>query len=365
MRILAVAFAIVLIALRAASAQTLPNVPASPSTVSVNASLMFYGDDTEFSNPFQTGRTILGTAGRVFLDASLNERVAIRAGVFVNQRFGSASSFDQVRPILTLVVRGSHSTFLFGTLDTVRRTAGPGPDRTGPHGLLPPVQRETLAFERPYEAGMQWLVETPRFQHDAWINWQRVASATERELFDIGVKTRTQLRPALFVRGDVHVVHQGGQLGGRDRPVADSGALAGGIEVGGPAGGLGRVSLEALALFARDVPDRSRPTQTTQGPASLYRMAVEGERWRLHAILWRASHFVKAEGDPLYQSVFRNGTRYPALRDYGEVGLTRIVPLAPGSVLEASIRWHRIEADDDWSLRLLGVARLRWRFKRV
>ena len=43
------------------------------------------------------------------------------------------------------------------TLDTAGATSsGIGPDRTSLHGLLPPLQVETLAFLRPYEAGVQW-----------------------------------------------------------------------------------------------------------------------------------------------------------------------------------------------------------------
>jgi hypothetical protein len=44
-----------------------------------------------------------------------------------------------------------------------------GPDQTGPHGLLPPLQRETLAFDRPYEAGLQWTVAGQSYEHDSWL----------------------------------------------------------------------------------------------------------------------------------------------------------------------------------------------------
>jgi hypothetical protein len=331
--------------------------------MAVDATMTFYGDDTEFSNPFRVGQTLLGTSGRLFLDTLVNDRLSIRAGVFVNRRFGSAKSVDEVRPVLTMVLRGENSTWLFGTLDTMTRMDGPGPDRTGPHALLPPVQRETLAFDRPYEAGMQWIVRTPRLRQDAWINWQRVASATERELFDVGLATRTRVHRALTLRGDLHIVHQGGQLGGRDLPVADSGAATGGVEVGGPAGRFDRMSLEALVVVARNVPDRGKPELTSNGVASFYRAAAETRQWRVHLILWRATRFVKVEGDAIYQSVLHDGTRYGGLRDYGELGLTRIWPLAQDSWLEASIRWHRIETDDDLSVRVLGVTHLRWRVR--
>ena len=118
--------------------------------VTVRADAIFYGDNTEFRNPFREGETIFGTAARGEARVDLNDRVAISAGVFGNLRFGSESSFELVRPVLTMEVSGRRSRFLFGTLDTPRVSVEPGPDRTGPHGLLPPIQRETLAFDRPY-----------------------------------------------------------------------------------------------------------------------------------------------------------------------------------------------------------------------
>ena len=121
--------------------------------LSAAADVVFYGDNTEFRNPFSEGETIFGVAARGEARIELGTRVRLAAGVEANQRFGSESAFELVRPVLALSVRGRRSTFIFGTLDTPRATAPPGPDRAGPHGLLPPIQRERLAFDRPFEAG--------------------------------------------------------------------------------------------------------------------------------------------------------------------------------------------------------------------
>ena len=66
-----------------------------------------------------------------------------------------------------------------------------------------------------------------------------------------------------------------------------------------------------------------------------------------------------AEGDPNYLSVRMNGSYFRNLRDYGEVGFTRLFPLAPQSWLEASVRGHRVERHYDYSFRILAVAKLR------
>ena len=327
--------------------------------LSLDARLVFYGDNAEFGNEFRTGETLIGTFGTIAIEADVSDRLAIRAGAFGHHRFGSTAAFDEARPVLAIVLRGPRSRFVFGTLETMRRAEGAGPDRTAPHGLLPSIQRETLALERPFEAGLQWIVETPRVTQDAWVHWQRRNGSAEREVFDVGVVNAVRVRPELALRHQLHIVHQGGQLGGAPDPVADSVAAAVGVEVGGPVGRLDRLGLELLAVGSRHVPDRGRPERSLNGFATFVRISLERAPWRLHAILWRADDFIKAEGDPLYQSLRRDGTRYRSLRDYGEAGLTRSFTLAPDSALEASVRLHRVERAYDYSVRVLAVTRVR------
>jgi hypothetical protein len=331
-------------------------------SLTLKTSLVFYGDDTEFSNPFRSGDTIVGTYGVAFLEVGVNDRLTVRAGGFGNWRFGSSEAIDQGRPVLALVVGNDRSHVVLGTLETMRHLNGGGPDRTGPHGLLPPMQRETLAFDRAHEAGMQWIVDGPRFSQDAWINWQRLNTREHREIFDAGITTVTHLRPDFAIRGDAHAVHQGGQHGGVE-PVADSVAAAAGVEAGAPVGRITRLSLELLALGSRTVFDRAQPDLTRGGFATFVRFAAEGDRWRAHLILWRANGFVKVEGDPLYQAIRQDGTRYNGLRDYAEAGITGRFKVAPDSVIETSLRLHRTEDNYECSFRVLGVTHLNWRLK--
>src|SRR4051812_40128523 len=271
------------IAPRSAAAQIPP--------LTLQTRLVFYGDDTEFSNPFRTGETIVGTYATAFVDATVSDRLTVRGGGFGNWRLGSPQSIDQGHPVLALVVSEGPHRFIFGTLDTMRHVRGEGPDRTGPHGLLPPMQQETLSFTRPYEAGLQWTVDSPRYTQDAWVNWQRMNTREHREIFDTGMGTLTRLQPAVAIRGDVHVYHQGGQQGGIE-PVADSVAAAAGVELGGPVGEQSHVTLELIALGSRYVPDRQQPDLTMGGFATFVRVSVEHGGWRVHAILWRGNGFV-------------------------------------------------------------------------
>jgi hypothetical protein len=325
--------------------------------LSFDATVTFYGDNTEFSNPFREGQTLIGTWAKASVDVRTSDRLLLRAGVFGNQRFGSDNAFDEVRPVLALVIGNPQSRLVLGTLDTVRRVEGAGPDRTGPHDLLPPLQVETLAFERPWEAGMQWLLDTPRITQDTWVHWQRLNSRDQREVFDTGLRTRIRASPALAFRGEMFLVHQGGQLSA-ESPVADSFAAALGAEVGGPVGVFDRLSFEAFGLASRYVPNREDTRDARSGFATFLRIAAERRGWRGHVIVFRGDDFITREGDTHYQSIRRDGTSYRSIRDYAETGLTRLFALAPQSWIEASARWHRVENDYEYSLRILAVARL-------
>jgi hypothetical protein len=339
----------------------------------VSADVIFYGDNTEFRNPFREGETIFGAAARGEGRVELNPRVAISAGIFGNQRFGSESSFELVRPVLTLTVRGRRSRFLFGTLDTPRAGLPSGPDRTGPHGLVPAMQRETLAFERPYEAGLQWLFKGRRLDHDMWLQWQRLNTPDHRERLDAGARLDWRSRGIFSLPLQAHIVHEGGQLYASG-VVRDSFALASGVKLSRPQAEVASTgadrprstadgSLELLALWSHDTPDRQQPQRTRDGAAFFGRAAVERGPWRAHLIMWRGDDFMKDEGDPNYHSRRRDGTRWRGIRDYAEIGLTRTFALAPSAFIETSFRYHRTERFYEYSYRVLGVARAAARLK--
>ena len=174
-------------------AAMLPSTASAQERLTIRSDFLFYGDDTEFRNQFREGETIFGAAVRVTAEAGLNDRVTVAAGGFANQRFGSENAFEQVRPVLSLTVRGRRSAFILGTLPPLTSDAPAGPDRNGPHGLLPPLQRETLSYDRPYENGLAWTFNGSALQHHFWLEWQRLNTPAHRERFDGGMRTSYRL----------------------------------------------------------------------------------------------------------------------------------------------------------------------------
>jgi hypothetical protein len=346
----------------AASLAMWPPAVRAQEHLTIRSDLLFYGDNTEFHNPFREGETIFGAAVRLAADIDVNDRVRVALGGFGNQRFGSEHSFETARPLIALTVGGRRSEFVFGTLPVGRKPIPAGPDREGPHGLLPPLQRETLAFDRPYEAGLQWRFTGVRLSHEMWIVWQRLNTPQHRERLDAGLAAALRPTTTISLPLQIHVVHEGGQLYASG-PVADSAAAAAGAAVHGVVGRGVAGSLELFGLLSRYVPDRSRPALTRDGVAFLGRATAERTGWRAHLIAWRGRNFIKDEGDSNYQSQMLDGARYHGTRDYAEVGLSRHFQLAPGAGLEVSGRLHRIERHYEYSYRVLSTVTLSHRVR--
>ena len=343
-------------------AAALPSSAAAQEQLAIRSDFLFYGDNTEFSNPFREGETLFGAAVRVTAEVALNDRVIVSAGGFGNQRFGSHTAFEQVRPVLSLTVRGRRSSFVFGTLPPPTRELPTGPDRSGPHELLPPLQRDTLTYERPYETGLAWTFNGSELKHHFWLEWQRLNTPEHRERFDGGIRTSYRVSRHVTLPLQFHIVHEGGQLY-PSGAVADSEAIAAGAIVGGTIRGSYAATLEVFALGSRHVPDRSRPELSADGSAFFGRAAAERAGWRGHVIFWRGRNFIKDEGDPNYLSVWRNGHRYRGTRDYSEAGLSRRFTLAPAALIDVSARVHRVEGRYAYSYRIASVVSAFWKIR--
>ena len=323
--------------------------------ISLGTDLTFYGDNTEFFNPWREGETLLGSEGRVFMAVDLNDQVTVRAGVFGNHAIGDEAAFRTVRPVIALHLRSGHSRFIFGSLDTARYGAT-GPDQGGPHELLPPLQRETLAFTRPNEAGLQWFFDSDRVEQEIWLNWQQLNTEMHREAFDGGLRGElalfTDVRLPISLSYQFHLVHHGGQLFDSG-PVGDSWAGGPGFVVRLPNGPFDKQTVEIHGLVARDVPNRAALENAETGFGLFTRWAAEKAGWRSHFIAWRSRDFVKEESDNHY-GARRGDGRLTRLRHYFEAGLTRILQPADEVGVALSARIHRGATFHDYSYRILA-----------
>lgn len=346
-------FAAALLTRSAASAQ---------DGLTLDGNILLYGDNTEMRNPFREGETMFGAAARLEANVGVAPRASVALGVFANQRFGSGRAFEIVRPVVALTITGRRSSFVFGTLPPRGADAPIGPDRAGLHRLLPPLQRETLAFDRPYEAGLAWSFRGSVLRHEAWIEWQRLNTPEHRERFDAGLNAEVQASRAVSIPLQLHVVHQGGQLFASG-PVTDSLAAAAGVKLERGLRGGRRASAEAYGVLSHDTPDRAAPGRSLNGTAFLARAAIEQGGWRTHLVVWRGRDFVKEEGDLNYGALRRNSTYHRGTRDYAEMGASRRFRLSPAAYIEVSGRLHRVERYYEYSYRVTSSVDLSTRVR--
>jgi hypothetical protein len=316
-----------------------------------------YADNTEFFGPFRDGETILGSTQRLYADIRASDRATVRIGVFLLERAGSGSPVERGLPVFSLALGTPRQRFVLGTLDTGQRTSGMGPDRTTPHGLLPPLAVETLWFNRAYEAGLQWVTTTDRFSQESWFDYQKMNTAAHRELFDGGSVGRVRLSSPLALVYQWHVVHHGGQQF-HDGPVSDSIAAGPGLLVEAVLPVVGKTSFETYVLTAWDRPDREDESLNLLGQSVFMRLAAERRRWRGHVIVWRGEDFKHEDGDANYLSRYPDGTNYVGIRDYSEAGLARLFKPSPTIDFETSVRLHLIERQWGYSYRLMATIHL-------
>lgn len=339
---------------------SLPTTAVAQESVALLTNVTLFGDNTEFFNRFRDGETLFGAAGSVALSVSLNDDVTFRGGIFFDHRFGSNAFAERWRPVISLAVDRGPSRFTFGTLDTVPRDTI-GPDLIGPHGLLPPLQVETLAFTRPYESGLQWQLDTTRITQDAWVNWQRLNTANHRERFDAGLRGRVPLdiNVPVAIGYQLHHVHEGGQLFDTG-PVRDSFAGGPGVIVEPRFNFFEATTIEVYALWSKHVADRADHDGSDRGHGLFIRAAAIKNGWRGHLIAWSACTWLKDEGDLNYGSRLQDGTvfhpscRHHRARHYGEIGLAKAFYEVDGVVLEGAARLHRIEKRYNYSFRVIA-----------
>ena len=314
----------------------------------------FYGDNTEFSNPYRPGETLLGTNHKIFIDAPIGTYVHLMGGLFVDQHHGGQEFLDRARAIAALRVGNLGHYVQFGTLVSSQLWNQRGPDENTPHGLLPVLQDERMSLARAYEAGMQWKADRARWHQDTWINWQQVNTPMKRERFDSGNVTTVMVVPTLTLSFQSHIFHTGGQLF-EDGIVSDSQAFGPGVIVEYPPAKPLRLISEVHGLIGHNVANRLASETRVLGKGVFVREAIVSGPYRAHAIVWHGRDFRKIEGDPNYNALRRDGGYTLEPRNYQELGIARIFTPAETVQVQSSLRVHRIERHIGYSFRIFAI----------
>jgi hypothetical protein len=289
----------------------------------------FYGDNTEFFEPFRTGETILGQQGKSFLEAAVGPQGLLRAGIFADFR---AVTEPQVstKPLLSFEYRVGGTRLILGTIDNGIR-----------HGFLEPLAVTTLEFTRPIEYGIQVIQQDDTFRADLFINWHQLNTPVQPETLDYGGTLRRSLDDHLNFEFQFHGYHEGGQL--YSVAFRNNWAPALGFRWKAPAGDWGTLRLAAFGLTSGDL-GSPVVADTRWGQAGYLRFGVQ-PHWlpELFFVGWKAKDFYFKEGDFNYSSYDATQSFYRQDRTYIEVGLGGDLPLGGGVVLNSEARVHWID----------------------
>lgn len=353
-----------------ASAQAPAPVEPSPQSsadkppVTLDIRSFVYADNTEFlDNAYRDGETLIGEQVRVELVFPLSASARFLGGFHSNSIAGDAKAFEKFRPVVAIELDSAFGTFTLGTIRSgqMGRDVGEGlwPEESGPHGLVPALQVDTLSMTRSYEAGLQVKKARGALQHDGWLAWQKLNTPEQRERIDAGLNARVQAftRGPATVRGlaQLHVVHEGGQLYDVGT-VGDSVAagLGAGLDLTVPGGTL---RVEGLRLLSKHDPDRATPGSRVDGSGSFAKIAYDFGQWHGAFLAFTGDNFVKWEGDPNYGARTLAGT-FVSERSYKEMSVSRKVALGSAANLIANLRFYKVDGDWDYAYRIVAAIKL-------
>ena len=328
-----------------AQAASVPSAGTSPVPAAQNITwhtdLTFYGDNTEFFEPYRIRETLLGQQFKTFLKVDAGTDTAFWAGLFADHRAAQQTGFP-VLPILSFVYHTKTSRGILGTLETVNR-----------HGLIEPMEVTTLELTRPIEYGLQWIQKDDFIRLDSFLDWQQLLAPGQSELFDYGGSAILPLLGDVALEGQLHGYHSGGAQ--FNVPVWNNLAAGLGIKLQSDPETLGKNFLEIYGLTSKTTNLTGYP-----GPAQGFGLYVKGSfspdnAWEFFGLYWMGRDYYSKEGDSNYDSVGTDGAYYQSTRHYEELGVRRDVAIEGDVHFDFEFRSHWIE--DSWanSLRLLAT----------
>jgi len=302
---------------------------------SLKGIVTLYGDNTEFEGDYREGETIFGAWLAALGEAKLSETHALTLGLWANRRHGSDDFMEDTWPYISFAWETSHSTFILGNYVPEKR-----------HGYLEPIQVSTLELTRPVESGLSWTHASSRHHVHFFIDWQKLCTPDQREVFDSGLVTRFTFASFLDVSFQWHWWHQGGELTRVGRVINNNvGAL--GLRLHGSLPVVGSSSLQFHYLGSKITIDPAYPDRPPEGSGLLANLEVSPFRnLTFFATWWKGEDFLSYEGDRNYASWGDNPDVYRQSRKYAEIGVGLEREITPLVRLKGDFRFNRIDDRD-------------------
>jgi|GEM_PF-1079554 len=178
----------------------------SKNSVGIHINYFGYMRNTEYFNPIEAGRTLLGNQIVPSLIFKASDNVILRSGIFINHYFGS-TKISGIMPLVSLIYPLKNSYFMFGTINGA--TA---------HCMVEPLMNISSAIEKRLEYGGQYQYSTSKLFADIWLNWQNYmpykGEKHEEIVAGLNINKGFYLFEKLKVNLPVQMIinHEGGQL---------------------------------------------------------------------------------------------------------------------------------------------------------
>lgn len=315
--------------------------------LSWNNRFFFYGDNTEFFEPYRTGETLLGQQGKSYFEAALGKKAFLQAGVFGD--FRSTSDFDptvDVKPLLSFQYREGGTKLIMGTLVSEDL-----------HGFVEPLEVTTLEITRGVEYGIQWIEQDPGYQCDLFLNWHQLNIGLQPEEFDYGGVIRESVGDSFNFEEQFHGFHMGGQL--YYTTVFNNWVPALGFRWKIP-GMLGMTRFSAFGILTGHLQGGDTGSTQWGGGGYLKMETHPDDHLNLFGIGWAAKDFYSQEGDANYASYSTPDTAsvdqlhdfVKSDRTYFEIGAIRDFPMEGDAVFRAEFRVHFMDDTSAYSYKL-------------
>ncbi|WBO83418.1 hypothetical protein [Hymenobacter yonginensis] len=277
----------------------LPVGPQYARQLRLDVQAFLFNKDNEYFNKIEDGRTYFGAQllPRLVYFPSANLRV--EAGIFLWKDYGTPR-LRQVRPLLTVKYQNGPHSILFGNIEGNLH-----------HGYIEPMFDFERVMTRRLEEGVQYKLQKPRLNLDAWVDWQRqqyrfsnfqeeVAGGLALEQTVLGDSSSWWLRVPFQFTG----THRGGQIDTVATPLQTLFNLASGVRVRKPLASRFFQAVHA-DLYATYFHDYSFTYQLPykRGTGLYLNAGVDTRLSNVQVAYWRGNGYISPLGGPLYRSI--------------------------------------------------------------
>jgi len=186
------------------------------------------------------------------------------------------------------------------------------------HHLIEPVLSQDFAYLNPPEKGLQFLYNTPNYDADLWINWQKFILPGDdyKEEFLLGYSSKIKLlndshKIGLSIPSDFLAKHKGGQMDSQGIPMQTFFNWAVGIDLSYHLKKNSKFGFESYYVQFNDASDHNL-LQYINGYGIYSNFYLKNRLLDAYIGFWRGEFYYSPVGEPLFQSL---STKYIAYNE--------------------------------------------------